>query len=117
MTTTAASESPLKGVEALVLYSFPLHMPGKPDTKRAEHLSGITVPMLFVSGTRDTLATLDLFEPVVSGLGAKATLHLLDTADHGFHVLKRTRTSEEDVFVEAARVVRQFISDTVPAIM
>jgi hypothetical protein len=114
MTTTAASESPLEGVEALVLYSFPLHMPGKPDTKRAEHLSSVTAPMLFISGTRDTLATLDRFEPIVKGLGNKASLHLLDTADHGFHVLKRTRESQEDVFVEAARVVRQFISDGIP---
>lgn len=108
MTTTAASEAPLDGVDALVLYSFPLHMPGKPDTKRAEHLSGITVPMLFLSGTRDTLADLTLFEPVIKGLGKKARLHLLDTADHSFNVLKRTRQSEVDVFVEAAEMVREF---------
>lgn len=109
MTTTAASESPLEGVEALILYSFPLHMPGQPDTKRAEHLSSVSVPMFFVSGTRDTLATLDLFQPVIKGLGKRAALHLLDTADHSFNVLRRTRTSHEDVFVEAARSVRQFL--------
>ena len=110
MTTTAASEEPLEGVEALVLYSFPLHMPGKPDTKRAEHLSSVTIPLLFISGTRDTLADLKLFEPVVKRLGKKAELHLLDTADHSFNVLKRTRQSEVDVFVEAAEVVRDFTS-------
>ena len=108
MTTTAASEAPLDGVEALVLYSFPLHMPGKPDTKRAEHLSGVSVPMLFLNGTRDTLADLTLFEPIVKGLGKKARLHLLDTADHSFNILKKTRQSEVDVFVEAAEVVREF---------
>ncbi|MDR3633493.1 MAG: alpha/beta hydrolase [Isosphaeraceae bacterium] len=108
MTTTAASESPLDGVRALVLFAFPLHQPGKPDTKRAAHLSAVGVPMLFLSGTRDALADLDLFRPVCETLGHRATLHTLDTADHGFHTLKRTRKSEEDVFVEMARVVREW---------
>ena len=111
MTTTAASEAPLEGVEALVLYSFPLHMPGQPDTKRAEHLSSVSVPMLFLSGTRDTLNDLSLFQPIVKQLGKRATLHLLDTADHSFNILKRTRTSEENVFDEAARVLRDYISN------
>ena len=110
MTTTAASESPLDRVEALILYSFPLHTPGKPDTKRAEHLTRVGIPMLFLSGTRDTLADLKLLESVVGELGKNAELHLLDTAEHSFNVLKRTRESAEDVFVEAARTVRQFIS-------
>ncbi len=105
MTSTAASQSPLPGVQGLVFFSFPLHQPGKPDTKRAEHLCDVTVPMLFLSGTRDDLAHLDLLEPVCKKLGKRATLHLLDTADHGFHTLKRSRSSTEDVFVEMARVV------------
>ena len=60
--------------------------------------------MLFLSGTRDELADLSLLQPVCKKLGKRATLHLLDTADHGFKVLKRSRKSEEDVFVEMARV-------------
>lgn len=108
MTTTAASEEPLGRVVGLVLFSFPLHMPGKPDTKRAEHLSNVTVPMLFLSGTRDTLAQLDLLEPVIKKLGKKVTLHLLDTADHSYKILKKTRTSIEDVFAEMARVTKQW---------
>lgn len=108
MTTTAASEGPLENIVGLVLFSFPLHMPGKPDTKRAEHLSSVAVPMLFLSGTRDTLAELDLLEPVVNKLGETATLHLLDTADHSYKILKKTRTSEEDVFTEMARVTREW---------
>ena len=84
MTSTAASESPLDGVRGLVFFAFPLHQPGKPDTKRAEHLGAVTVPMLFLSGTRDELADLDLLQPVCKKLGKRATLHLLDTADHGF---------------------------------
>ncbi|HTK37621.1 MAG TPA: alpha/beta family hydrolase [Pyrinomonadaceae bacterium] len=110
MTTTAASESPIENVVGLVLFSFPLHMPGKPDTKRAEHLSSVTVPMLFLSGTRDQLAELDLLQPVVKNLGNRATLHLIDTADHSYKILKRTRQSSEDVFVEMARVVRDWAS-------
>jgi predicted alpha/beta-hydrolase family hydrolase len=110
MTTTAASESPIESVSGLVLFSFPLHMPGKPDTKRAEHLVSVTVPMLFLSGTRDTLAELNLLEPVVKKLGSRATLHLVDTADHSYKVLKRTRKSDEDVFMEMARVTRGWIT-------
>jgi uncharacterized protein len=109
MTTTAASEAPLEGVRGLVLFSFPLHPPGKPDTKRADHLSAVTVPMLFLSGTRDDLASLDLLKPVCKKLGKLATLHLLDTADHGFRTLKRSRKTEEDVFAEMARVVREWV--------
>jgi uncharacterized protein len=110
MTSTAASESPLDGVHGLVLFAFPLHQPGKPDTKRAEHLSAVTVPMLFLSGTRDELAHMDLLQPVCKKLGKRATLHPLETADHGFRTLKRSRQSEEDVFVEMARTVRGWAS-------
>ena len=115
MTSTAASESPLDGVQGLVFFSFPLHQPGQPDTKRADHLSAVTVPMLFLSGTRDVLAYLDLLQPVCQKLGKRATLHLLDTADHGFRTLKRSRKSDEDVFVEMARTVREWASTTASA--
>src|SRR3954470_18097138 len=106
MTSTAAAESPLEGVRGLVFFSFPLHQPGKPETKRADHLAAVTVPMLFLSGTRDELAEMGLLRPVCEKLGGRATLHAVDTADHGYKILKRSRTSEEDVFVEMARVVR-----------
>lgn len=110
MTSTAASEAPLDPVRGLVFFAFPLHQPGRPETKRADHLSAVTVPMLFLSGTRDELADLSLLRPVCKKLGRRATLHLLDTADHGFRVLKRSRKSDEDVFVEMARVVREWAS-------
>ena len=110
MTTTAQSEERLENVEGLVLFSFPLHLAGRPDTKRAEHLSKIDIPMLFLSGTRDELATLELLEPVVESLGKLATLHLLDTANHGYKVLKKTRVSDEDVFDEMARALREWLS-------
>jgi uncharacterized protein len=85
-----------------------LHQPGKLDAKRADHLSAVTVPMLFLSGTRDEMASLDLLQPVCKKLGKRATLHLLDTADHGFRILKRSRKSDEDVFVEMARVLKEW---------
>ena len=108
MTTTAASESPLDSVKGLVLFAFPLHPAGRPDTKRADHLSAIAAPMLFLSGTRDELADLDLLQPVCKKLGKRVTLHILDTADHGFRTLKRSRKNPEDVFVEMARVVLEW---------
>jgi predicted alpha/beta-hydrolase family hydrolase len=108
MTSNAAAESPLEGVRGLVFFSFPLHQPGKPETKRADHLAAVTVPMLFLSGTRDELADLALLRSVCVRLSRRATLHELDTADHGYKVLKRSRTSAEDVFVEMARLVREW---------
>jgi uncharacterized protein len=108
MTSLAASHGLLAGVSGLTFFSFPLHLPGRPDTKRAEPLAHVTIPMLFLSGTRDELAALDLLQPVVKGLGKRATLHLIDTANHSYKVLKKTRTSDEDVFVEMARTVREW---------
>jgi hypothetical protein len=113
MTSTAASESPIGGVCGLVFFSFPLHQPGKPDTQRAEHLASVAVPMLFLSGTRDELASMNLLRPVVDGLGRRATLHAVETADHGYKILKRSRASDEDVFREMARVVRAWASGLV----
>jgi predicted alpha/beta-hydrolase family hydrolase len=108
MTTTAQSEEPLENVKGLVLFSFPLHLPGRPDTKRAEHLANIKIPMLFLSGSRDELATLDLLKPTTRSLGKRTTLHVLDTANHSYKTLKKTRPSDEDVFVEMARVVKEW---------
>lgn len=108
MTSTAQSESPLDGVAGLIFFSFPLHLPGRPDTKRTEYLANIKVPMLFLSGTRDELAALDLLEPTVRKLGKHATLHLLDTANHSYKIQKKARQSDEDVFAEMARTAREW---------
>jgi predicted alpha/beta-hydrolase family hydrolase len=94
----------------LVFCSFPLHMPGKPDTKRAQHLPRIRQPMLFLSGTRDELAQRALLEPLVAAL-PNATLHWLDTADHGYRVRKRERTRPDSVFDEMAEAARAFIDE------
>lgn len=95
----------------LVFCSFPLHPAGKPATARAAHLTALRQPMLFLSGTRDELASRELLVEVVSQLPT-ARLHWLDTADHGYRVLKRTRASTEDVFEEMARVTREFIEQS-----
>ena len=108
MSSHTAAEAPIQHVRGLVFFAFPLHPSGREGTERAEHLNDVTVPMLFLSGTRDKLASFELLEPVCEKLGDKATLHLLDTADHGFKVLKRRKT-EEDVFVEMARVVSEWV--------
>ena len=113
MTSTAASEARIEGVVGLIFFSFPLHLAGKPETRRAEHLDGVTVPMLFLSGTRDELAEWDLLRSVCDRLGGRATLHALETADHGYKILKKTRASAEDVFVEMARVAREWAAHLV----
>ena len=95
-------------VAGLIFCSFPLHMPGKPDTKRAQHLKSLRQPLLFLSGTRDDLAERSLLEPLVESL-PNATLHWLDTADHGYRVLKRSRTRTDSVFDEMAEVARAFV--------
>ncbi|MFN0159432.1 MAG: alpha/beta family hydrolase [Bacteroidota bacterium] len=78
MTSAAASDSPLEGVKGIIFFGFPLHPAGAPSTSRADHLSSVRVPMLFLQGTRDTLADLSLLKPVCHGLGKKATLHVID---------------------------------------
>ncbi|MBR1160030.1 alpha/beta family hydrolase [Bradyrhizobium elkanii] len=100
MTSQAQGKAPLAGVRGLVFLGFPLHPAGKPSSERAKHLAEVKVPMLFLQGTRDALAELDLLEPVVKGLGARATLHLVQEADHSFHVLKRSGRNDREVMTE-----------------
>src|SRR6266566_2115579 len=102
MTSQAAAEHPLDGVRGLVFFGFPLHPPNRPGTKRADHLAKVTVPMLFLQGTRDTFADLKLLRPVCAKLGSRATLHVIETADHSFHVLKSSGRSDAAVLRELA---------------
>ena len=91
--------------DALVFLAYPLHPPGKPDVLRDAHLPAITVPMLFVQGTRDDFARPDLLESLLARLGQRATLHRLDDADHSFRVPKRSGRSAAEVEAEVHRVV------------
>jgi len=100
MTSQAQALSPLPGVRGLVFVGFPLHPAGKPSDERATHLSDITVPMLFLQGTRDELAQMDLLQPVVARLGSRATLELSEHADHSFHVPARSGRKDAQVMEE-----------------
>jgi len=98
MTSQAQAESPLPGVRGLVFLGFPLHPPGRPSDERGRHLFDVQVPMLFLQGTRDDLASLHLLRPLIERLGARATLELIADADHSFHVPARAGRSNEEVF-------------------
>jgi predicted alpha/beta-hydrolase family hydrolase len=102
MTSLAASEKLLDGIRGIVFFGFPLHPPKRPATKRAEHLKQIRVPMLFLQGTRDELADLHLLRPICDELGPQATLHVIDGADHSFHMLKRSGHTDAEVLAELA---------------
>ena len=105
MTSRAASQAQLTGVVGLVFLGFPLHPPGSESDARADHLAGVTLPMLFVQGTRDELARLDRIASVMSRLGSRATLHVVEGANHAFSVPKRSGlTSAEVIDRIAARV-------------
>jgi predicted alpha/beta-hydrolase family hydrolase len=101
MTSQAQALSPLPGVRGLAFLGFPLHPAGKASNDRARHLADVQNPMLFLQGTRDALAELSLLEPVVKDLGSRASLHLLESADHSFHVLKSSGRSDREVMDEA----------------
>jgi predicted alpha/beta-hydrolase family hydrolase len=100
MTSQAQAAAPLAGVRGLAFLGFPLHPAGKPSSDRAKHLADVHIPMLFLQGTRDNLAEAALLEPVVRALGPSAKLHLVDGADHSFHVLARSGRHDRDVMNE-----------------
>lgn len=108
MTSQAQAHEPLPGVRGLVFLGFPLHAPGRPSTTRAEHLASVDVPMLFLQGTRDEFAQIDLLQEIVGKLGERATLHLIEEGDHSFKVPKRTGKTESDVMNELAETVKQW---------
>jgi len=90
-------------VKGLVFFGFPLHPPNRLGTKRADHLAKVSLPMLFLQGTRDTLADLALLGPLCEKLGTRATLHIIPEADHSFHVLKKAGKTDVEVMKELAQ--------------
>jgi predicted alpha/beta-hydrolase family hydrolase len=108
MTSLAASQEALEGVKGIVFFGFPLHPAGRPSTDRAEHLDQVTVPMLFLQGTRDRLTELELLRPVCESLGARATLQVIEGGDHSFRVLKRSGRTDQEVLEEAATGVARW---------
>jgi predicted alpha/beta-hydrolase family hydrolase len=123
MTSTAAAEAGWRAepggahdqedveraVHGIVFLGFPLHPPGKPSAERAAHLADVKVPLLFLQGTRDTFAAMDLLRPVLTSLGPSATLHVVDTADHGFHVLKSSGKTDQEVLDELADEIAKWM--------
>ncbi|NML48405.1 alpha/beta hydrolase [Ramlibacter sp. G-1-2-2] len=108
MTSQAQAKAALPGVRGLVFLGFPLHAAKQPSTERAKHLEQVKVPMLFLQGTRDALAELDLIRQVVTPI-EQATLHVVEAADHGFEVLKRSGRSDEEVLKELADTAAEWM--------
>jgi len=100
MTSQAQALAPLPEVRGLVFFAFPLHPAGKPSDERAKHLDDVALPMLFLQGSNDALAELDLLKPVVARLGARATLHVEPAADHSFHVPAKSGRKDAEVLAE-----------------
>ncbi len=109
MTSQAQAKAPLPGVRGLVFLGFPLHPAGKPSQDRAKHLFAVKIPMLFLQGTRDTLAALDQLEPVCATLGPRATLKLCEGADHSFHVPARSGRSDAQMRAEMLDMLAEWI--------
>jgi predicted alpha/beta-hydrolase family hydrolase len=102
MTSGAAAAEPLAGVRGIAFLGFPLHPPGQPGTSRADHLERVDIPMLFLQGTRDNFARLDLITDVCEELEPNATLHVVEGGDHSFGVLKRDGRTPSQVLGELA---------------
>lgn len=107
ITSQAAAQAPLPGVRGIVFLGFPLHPAGRPAVTRGDHLAAVNVPMLFLQGTRDALADLDLLREVLRPV-RPAALHVVNGADHSFHVLKRSGRTDERVLDELADTIRKW---------
>lgn len=112
MTSQAQAEETLPNVRGLVFFAWPLHPAGKPGTDRAEHLSRVKLPMLFLQGSADALAETHLLKPTVASLGRRAKLHLIQHADHSFHVPAKTGRKDPDVLDEILDVARDWMLKT-----
>jgi uncharacterized protein len=108
MTSTAASTESLPGVLGIAFFGFPLHAPGRNSAERGTHLRDVGLPMLFLQGTRDKLADLELLRPLLASVEPIPTLHVVEEADHGFHVPKRSGRSDDDVLSELCRVFSEW---------
>jgi uncharacterized protein len=115
MTSQAQAKAPLQGVRGLAFLGFPLHPAGRPSQERAKHLSDVEIPMLFLQGTRDALASLDQLEPVCHALGSRATLQLFAEADHSFHAPAKSGRTDAQIRGEMLDALAAWIDRTVGA--
>jgi predicted alpha/beta-hydrolase family hydrolase len=109
MTSQAQAASPLSGVRGLVFLGFPLHPAGRPSAERGAHLFAVQIPMLFMQGTRDQLADLQLVQTLIGQLGTRATLKLFQDADHSFHVPARTGRKDSEIRAEMSDALADWI--------
>lgn len=110
MTSRAHAAEALADLQGIVFLGFPLHPPDKPGVERAEHLADAKGPLLFVQGDRDELAELKRLRPVARKLGARATLHVVKGADHGFEVLVRSGRTDDEVMDEIAQTIADWMA-------
>ena len=110
MTSQAQAEVGLPQVQGLVFFGFPLHAAKTPSTTRAEHLAGVQIPMLFLQGTRDSLAELELLTPTIEALGSRATLSVIEGADHSFRVPARLHRTDPEVLEGMLSVAAKWMS-------
>jgi len=110
MTSQAQALQPLPDVRGLIFFGFPLHPAGKPSDERAAHLDDVAVPMLFVQGANDALATVDLLKPVIKRLGTRATLALVEHADHSFHVPAKSGRKDAEVLAEICDTAASWVA-------
>jgi len=109
MTSQAQAQSPLPGVRGLVFLAFPLHPAKRPSSDRAQHLFAVHIPMLFLQGTRDELAEMQLLEPLLTKLGKNATARLIESADHSFHVPARSGRTDAAVATELVETLAHWV--------
>jgi predicted alpha/beta-hydrolase family hydrolase len=100
MTSLAAAREPMEGLRGLIFFGFPLHAAGRPGAERGKHLYNTKLPLLFLQGSRDTLADLRLLAPVCKGIGKRAELIVVEGGDHSFHMLKSSGRSDDEVLDE-----------------
>jgi predicted alpha/beta-hydrolase family hydrolase len=115
MTSQAQAAEPLAGARGLIFLGFPLHPAGKPSQERGQHLFEVRVPMLFLQGTRDALATLDHIEPLCAALGKRTTFKLCAEADHSFHVPARSGRKDAQVRAEMLDALASWIDGVMAA--
>ena len=115
MTSQAQALAPLPSVRGLAFLGFPLHPAGKPSAERGQHLFDVAIPMLFLQGTRDALASLAELEPLCATLGPRATLRLFESADHSFHVPARSGRTDAQVLDEVLDALAAWIGEVVEA--
>lgn len=108
-----ATDPAFDGVRGLVFLGFPLHASGKPSAERGEHLTAVRLPMLFLQGSRDRLGDLELLRPLCRRLGGRSTLHVVEGADHSFHMPKTAGRTDGEVLDELAITVNEW-ADRLP---